>query len=283
MEPVRITKDSRGVSLTDTVLLDGSIYDLTGATVTLSMRDQTGALKINATAANVVSPATAGKLRYDWSALNVDTAGEYWAWWRITPAVGTAFDLPEFLVYIEGHVDGGIAQLGKVADLARQHMPVTWDRLAQDVRYGNRMLKDRVDVTKYRLFGTVVAASAESTTYDLFVLDYLGKVVAYSLIPAAIEYWTDSHQSLSATGTAETVSYPDRLRALENLGKRLAAEITDMQPDVDAIVPHTRRRTGGYAAVDTTGPLVTSDPGAFPRLYATTHSWGTNFPVWSDV
>jgi hypothetical protein len=81
--------------LTDDV---GSPADLTGATVTLSMRPVAGGPLKVAAATCTITDATAGRGEYRWSAGDVDTAGEFLAEVRVTlagrhrtfPAVGAA-------------------------------------------------------------------------------------------------------------------------------------------------------------------------------------------------
>lgn len=58
---------------------DGTPINLTGQTVAFRMVDGTGAVKIN-NAAAVLVDATVGKIRYDWAEADVDTPGQYWAW-----------------------------------------------------------------------------------------------------------------------------------------------------------------------------------------------------------
>lgn len=100
-EPIVHYKDNRQPPLTGQILTDGLPVNLTGATVKLQMRAvNSSTLKVDA-AATIDTPAS-GLVHYDWAALDVDTAGYYVAWWRVTSG-GTYEDTPEFLVEVRAH------------------------------------------------------------------------------------------------------------------------------------------------------------------------------------
>lgn len=100
MAPIAHFKGNRSPSLTDTISIDGVPFDLTSSTVKLKMRAEgSSTLKVD-TAATIVTPA-AGTVRYDWAALDVDTAGDFLFWWEVTTA-GKTQDTPEFeIVFLE--------------------------------------------------------------------------------------------------------------------------------------------------------------------------------------
>lgn len=103
--PVVIWKTNTSPSLSDTIKVNGVAFDLTASTVKLRMRLETAAaadpLKID-TLATVVS-AVAGTVRYDWAPGDVDTAGQYVAWWHVTLPSTKVQDSDEFQIIVQDH------------------------------------------------------------------------------------------------------------------------------------------------------------------------------------
>lgn len=72
----------------------GANQDLTGATLTFSMRDsRTQAVKVNAAVATLVTPA-AGLIKYAWAGTDTDTPATYEGTFRVTPAAGDPYRVP---------------------------------------------------------------------------------------------------------------------------------------------------------------------------------------------
>jgi hypothetical protein len=96
-------KNNRLPSITETLTYaDGTVVDLTGATVKFKMRALNSAvLKVDASA-TVVGTPTLGQVRYDWAAIDVDTVGRFLVWWEVT-AGGKTQDMGEAVIEFRAH------------------------------------------------------------------------------------------------------------------------------------------------------------------------------------
>lgn len=100
-------KDNRLPLLTDTLTSSGTAVNLTGCTVTFSMRrSDSAALKVSAASATITD-ATAGTVSYAWAAVDVDTVGDYDGWWTVSTG-GKSQDTPEFEVSIVEHAPDAV-------------------------------------------------------------------------------------------------------------------------------------------------------------------------------
>jgi len=93
---------NRSPSLFDVIRVDGDPFDLSGSTVTFKMRPERSATP-KVSAAGVVVNALTGEVRYDWQTVDVDTAGEYNAWWSVLLPGGKTQDTPEFTIAMLEH------------------------------------------------------------------------------------------------------------------------------------------------------------------------------------
>jgi hypothetical protein len=231
MDTQVIYTGSDGQALVDIITIDGKPLDLTGKTVKFKMRHASSdVLKVNASAS--VTDADDGAVSYTWTDANLDTPGEYYCWWEIKSGSAT-LDTPETLIVITKHSPGIRTTTGAFYEFAKSYLPVTWRHLEQE--QGDDTLQNRVEIIKLKVFNQEIAVEDEAD-YDIRVQDYIGKLVAISVIPSAIDYWMNQHQTLSATGTNENVSYPDRIEALEKLREKLIAEVAEAQDIIEDII-----------------------------------------------
>lgn len=110
----------RDPSIADTITTGGVPQSLSGCTVTFRMRTF-GASTLKVDAAATIVLATAGTVRYDWAALDVDTPGFYEGWWVVTFADGKTQSKPHFLLEFRSHTFDStravLAELGEIRQL----------------------------------------------------------------------------------------------------------------------------------------------------------------------
>lgn len=166
-----------------------------------------------------------------------------------------------------------------IALSARGYLPQTWDALANSTYYGESLLDLKLKFVKFALFGTVVNTSIEDDVYNPLVVEFAGKALAITIIPAGADYYSDKLISITATGTNESKTYPDRIAGLWMINARLVKEFEDMKSKVQQYIPTAGLKNVSSVARNTgTGrPYLTTDPQSFwpESLYAT--GWG-NLP-----
>jgi len=98
-----INKGDLSPAIVDTIKIGGQVQDLTGASVKFRMRAElSSVLKVDA-AATILSPATAGQVRYAWTGTDTDTAGDFLGWWRVTLPSTDPQDTEEFSIRVIEH------------------------------------------------------------------------------------------------------------------------------------------------------------------------------------
>jgi hypothetical protein len=159
---------------------------------------------------------------------------------------------------------------GAIADRARGVLPIAWDALSRDVRFGDGSIQAVIDLTKERVLGTGLATGAEGTL-PLIVVDYLAKLVALELISPAIDYFMNEPLSESATGTNENHTFTERANELRLLRAALLDETRRLKPDVDPLIGYRPTSNSPRPALNTINDeFLTPSPQEFPRPYRTT-------------
>lgn len=157
--------------------------------------------------------------------------------------------------------------MSTIADKVRTFIPATYDALSKSSQYGSSALQDVVDEVKFRLFGDVVSATVEASDYNAFVQGFAAKVATVRIIPGACDWWSDQMQTEQAQG--ESISYPDRIKSLWEIHKRLTTEIQSDWPFFVRLFPRPDFMVPGKSSaprVNTVSELLTPDPKDFgPR------------------
>lgn len=158
---------------------------------------------------------------------------------------------------------------GVIAERTRGILPVTWDALSRDPRFGDDLLQQKIDVAKQSVFGTQIAPTAEST-YPLMALDYAAKIAAIEICAPGIDFWMNEPTSESATGTNENHTFTERAATLASLRAYLIEETRRTAGDIATLV--------GYRQFSPRRPLLntmddeflTPSPQEFPRPFIAT-------------
>ena len=159
---------------------------------------------------------------------------------------------------------------GAIAARTKGILPITWDALSKDSRYGDSLLQTVINTTKENVTGVVIAPAAESTTYSLVVIDFIAKMAAIQIIPAGIDFWMNEPVSESSSGTNENHEFVDRAAQLSLLRTELLKETRLIAEDIAGILGF-RRSPARIPRLNTIDdPLLTPSPQEFPRPYRET-------------
>lgn len=158
--------------------------------------------------------------------------------------------------------------LDRITEQVRSIFPITWAALAADEDIGDSVLGLRVQYVENLILG-FEPNEEEQDALNALVVEFLAKSAAVEIITPAIDYWKEQEISLVTTGTSEQTSYADRIRALENLGKKLLAEIARLEPIVEPLLPVVKeRRSSGRPLISSfEDALLTSNPQDFGVAY----------------
>lgn len=159
---------------------------------------------------------------------------------------------------------------GRIADRTKAILPITWDALLGDARFGDAALQTALDTAKFGVTGAEVSTTAEGL-YSVFVIDYIAKVTALELIPPGIDYWMNTPISESATGTNENETWTDRAEALRKLGEQLLRETRDKADEIALALGYVRPSAKSRPlSLTQDDEFLTPSHQEFPRPYVVT-------------
>lgn len=231
-----VYKDSTGQPLEYQFKVGNKPLDITGATVKFMMRQAfTSAVKVDQFAS--ATSATKGHVAYSWQPQDVDTQGEYKAWWELDFS-GRIIESEELDLVVAEHAPGIRTGTGSVYRTSMSYLPSTWIALETSKGYGDSLLQERCEYVKLRILGETIAVEDESSL-DLRVLHFIAKNVAVQLIPTGIDYWLDQKIKVQIeTGGAsqEIYDYENRAKSLLDLIDKLLADIENEREEIEDIL-----------------------------------------------
>lgn len=166
---------------------------------------------------------------------------------------------------------------GQIALSARGYLPETWDALANSSFYGEGLLDNKRNFVKFMLFSTVVDVSLEATVYNRLVLEYAAKGLAITIIPGAADYYANKLQTVTATGTTETRSYPDRIASLWRIHARLLVEMAAMENQVAEFIDLNTNKVMPFLPSNSGSEL------AYLSIDPQTWHYGSNATTWAAI
>jgi hypothetical protein len=265
MESTRLYKDATRPGIRYTFKDGGRLVDLTGATITFSMRravDSTLKVDNEAAVLDGTNPKT-GKVIYLPGTADVDTVDQYVGWFVADFGGGEIFTGQEFLIFIDAHSPGDGVEFGSIADRVQGILTVTFNRLSQWEGFGDRRIQDTIEVVKFRVLNTVVPVDNEAGL-NLLVQSYVAKKVALELIPACRDYWMSQVQAESSNEPNASESYPDRIAALTKLQEDLLRQIAEDELEVLPLLPSSTAQGPAPLSSEKEIARVTTSPNDFP-------------------
>lgn len=228
-DPIVVQLGQTQPSLFDIITYNSQTVDFSepGSTAVFFMRPILSRTPIiNGASAVTLSPVDSDghNVRYDWQADDVAIEGQYMGWWGYEFLGGSLAETPEFAIVITDHGPGYGTQTGVIVDNIAQWMPTTLNALRTDPDFGDRFLQSHADYVKRVVMGTVVTADLEYQ-YDPALIEYLSKKTALRLITPAKDYWARQYRQVMTQGPSESATYPDMMKALDDLHERLCREL----------------------------------------------------------
>lgn len=157
--------------------------------------------------------------------------------------------------------------MGRIADRTKSIMPVTWHALSIDDRVGDSVLTARVEFAEEFILGSV-QTDPEQAALNGIVVEYVSKYAAIQIIDTAIDFWMDISITRTTTGTSEVTAYESRIAALKELKANLIAEMAQIAPQVEPLIPTQTLRRSRPLLSSIDDEILTPDPQDFGRPYA---------------
>lgn len=160
--------------------------------------------------------------------------------------------------------------LNRLSTRVRNLLPVTWDAMSQAAMVDSSVLLDPIEFATAMYLGEDKPSEETINGLNRLVLEFLSKFAALELIGPGIDYWMAQKLSITTTGTSETTSFPERVRALEKRREELIADLAKLEPIVAPLIPAIAARKGASAPrMSSLGDeLLTPNPQDFGRMYA---------------
>lgn len=159
--------------------------------------------------------------------------------------------------------------MDRITIRAKAIIPVTWDALTSAKQVDDSVLVGPIEYAEAFYLEEIPTAEEQNAMSPL-VIEFIAKTAVLNMIGPAIDFWMEQAESVVTTGTNETTSYPDRIKALENLKKSLLEELAKLEPVVSPLLPVVQTRRGGSAPrmSSINDELLTPNPQDFGPIYA---------------
>jgi hypothetical protein len=176
--------------------------------------------------------------------------------------------------------------MGIITEAVKRYVPATYNAMliapSDNRLFATSDLQALADYVKYRLFSTSIPESQETSVFNPYEAQFLGKLTTLQFIPAAVDYWDSQLSSIVATGTGEVANFRDHRDGLLKLWEILSREVLKDA----ALLGFTLKKIGLIPAV-TYGDngrkiLITPDPQCFPAPFKVTQNWISALP-WKTV
>lgn len=160
-----------------------------------------------------------------------------------------------------------------IAERTRGVIPITWDALLNDARFGDDLLYGAIQLVEETLFGEMLD-EAEEQDLPYRVIDFAAKLTAIELINPGIDFWMNQPLNESATGTNEVHVFTERVDKLLKLREQLLIETRRLAPEIEQLIDtllgfrRAPKAVPGLTSIN--DELLTPSPREFPRPFIRT-------------